>query len=84
MDLATKNMCTGLLRNASKHPEQHDLTMTAIVSSLIAVVDCQYTTGKRVKRMVVWLVGVAVVLLINILLGSDAALQIVKFARGAA
>ena len=82
MDLATKNMCTGLLRNASKHPEQHDLTMTAIVSSLIAVVDCQYTTGRRVKRMIAWLAGVALVLLINIMFGGDAAMRLINFARG--
>jgi hypothetical protein len=82
MDEVTRNMCVAQLKNADAHPEKPEVMNTAIVSSLIAVVDCQYTTGKRVKRMVVWLVGVAVVLLVNILLGSDAALQLVKFARG--
>lgn len=83
MDLATKNMCTGLLRNASKHPEQPDLIMTAIVSSLIAVVDCQHSTGRRVKWLIAWLIAVAVVLLVNIIYGNEVALKLIQIAKGA-
>lgn len=82
MDEVTRNMCVAQLKNADAHPEKPEVMNTAIVSSLIAVVDCQYTTGKRVKRMVAWLVGVAFVLLVNILFGSDAAVRLINFARG--
>lgn len=83
MDKVTRDMCVAQLKNADAHPEKPELMRSAIVSSLIAVVDCQFATGNRVKRQGLWIVGVALVLLITMLFGSDAAIKLINFIRGA-
>ena len=82
MDKVTRDMCVAQLKNADDHPEKPELMRSAIVSSLIAVVDCQFATGNRVKRLVVWLALIGVVLLLRRLFGSDDALRFVNFVRG--
>lgn len=82
MDKVTRDMCVAQLQNADKHPEKPELMRSAIVSSLIAVVDCQFATGNRVKRMVVSLAVIGAVLLIALVFGSDDALKLIKFYRG--
>jgi len=82
MDKVTRDMCVAQLKNADEHPEKPELMRTAIVSSLIAVVDCQFATGNRVKRLVAWLSLIGGVLLVTLLFGSDVALKLVNFIRG--
>ena len=82
VDRVTRDMCVAQLKNADDHPEKPELMRSAIVSSLIAVVDCQYATGIRVKRLVVWLALIGGVLLITLLFGSDVALRLINFIRG--
>lgn len=84
MDKVTRDMCVAQLKTADAHPEKPELMRSAIVSSLIAVVDCQFATGNRVKRQGLWIIGVALVLLITVLFGSDAAIKLLNFIRGAA
>lgn len=83
MDKVTRDMCVAQLKNADAHPEKPELMRSAIVSSLIAVVDCQFATGNRVKRQGLWIIGVALVLLVTVLFGSDAAIKLLNFIRGA-
>ena len=75
-------MCVAQLKNADAHPEKPELMRSAITSSLIAVVDCQYSTGNRVKKQGVWIACLAVVLAIAIVFGTDAARQFVMFWKG--
>lgn len=84
MDKVTRDMCVAQLKNADDHPEKPELMRSAIVSSLIAVVDCQFATGNRVKRLVVWLALIGVVLLLVLLFGSDGAIRFINFVRGVA
>lgn len=84
MDKVTRDMCVAQLKNADDHPEKPELMRSAIVSSLIAVVDCQFATGNRVKRLVVWLALIGVVLLLVLLFGSDGAIRFINFIRGVA
>lgn len=79
MDKVTRDMCVAQLKNADDHPEKPELMRSAIVSSLIAVVDCQFATGSRVKRLVVWLALIGVVLIVMLLFGSDDACKFVNF-----
>lgn len=82
MDKVTRDMCVAQLKNADDHPEKPELMRSAIVSSLIAVVDCQFSTGCRVKRLVFWVALIGLVLLINIMFGSDATIRLINFVRG--
>lgn len=84
MDKVTRDMCVAQLKNADDHPEKPELMRSAIVSSLIAVVDCQFATGNRVKRLVAWLALIGVVLLLVLLFGSDGAIRFINFVRGVA
>ena len=84
MDKVTRDMCVAQLKNADDHPEKPELMRSAIVSSLIAVVDCQFATGNRVKRLVVWIAAIGSVLLISLLFGSDVAIRLINFIRGVA
>ena len=84
MDKVTRDMCVAQLKNADDHPEKPELMRSAIVSSLIAVVDCQFATGNRVKRLVVWIAAIGVVILVMLFFGSDVALKMLNFARGVA
>lgn len=78
MDKVTHDMVVGQLKAAEKPGE----ITTALVSAMIAVVDCQMATGNRVKKQGMWLAGIAVVLAIALLFGTDAARQFVTFGRG--
>lgn len=84
MDKVTRDMCVAQLKNADDHPEKPELMRSAIVSSLIAVVDCQFATGNRVKRLVVWIAAIGSILLISLLFGSDVAIRLINFIRGVA
>ena len=83
MDKVTRDMCVAQLKAAHEHPEKPELMQSAIVSSLIAVLDCQFATGSRQKRQGLWIVGIALVLLVTLLFGSDSAIKIINFIRGA-
>ncbi len=84
MDKVTRDMCVVQLKNADDHPEKPELMRSAIVSSLIAVVDCQFATGNRVKRLVLWIAAIGTILLISLLFGSDVAIRLINFIRGVA
>ena len=77
MDEVTKNMVTAQLKSA-KTPDMLD---NAMVSAMIALVDCQYKTGLRVKRQGLWIIGVGLVLLVSLLCGDAAALKLLCFWR---
>ena len=77
MDEVTKNMVKAQLKSA-KTPEALD---DAIVSTMIALVDCQFKTGQRVKRQGLLLGGVALILLISLLFGDAEALRLICFWR---
>lgn len=77
MDEVTKNMVNAQLKSA-KTPEALD---DAIVSAMIALVDCQFKTGQRVKRQGLLLGGVALILLISLLFGDAEALRLICFWR---
>ena len=78
MDEVTKNMVTAQLKNAKTDAALHD----ALVSAMIAMVDCQYKTGLRVKRQGLWIVGVGLVLLVSLLCGDAEALKLICFWKG--
>ena len=78
MDEVTKNMVTAQLKSAKTDDALHD----AMVSAKIAMVDCQYKTGIRVKRQGLWLAGVGIVLLVSLLCGDAQALKLICFWRG--
>ena len=78
MDEVTKNMVTAQLKSAKTSEMLHD----AMVSAMIAVVDCQYKTGLRVKRQGLWIIGVGAILALSLLCGDAAALKVLCFWRG--
>lgn len=78
MDKVTHDMVVGQLKAASTPAE----VTTALVSAMIAVVDCQMATGNRVKKQSLWIAGIVVVLAVALLFGTDAARQFVMFGRG--
>lgn len=78
MDETTKNMVTAQLKKAKTPEALHN----AMVSAMIAMVDCQYKTGLRVKRQGLWIAGVGLVLLVSLLCGDDQALKLICFWRG--
>lgn len=78
MDEVTMKMVTAQLKTAKTSEALHD----ALVSAMIAMVDCQYKTGLRVKRQGLWIVGVGLVLLLSLLCGDAAALKLICFWRG--
>ena len=77
MDEVTKNMVTAQLKSAKTTDALHD----SMVSAMIAMVDCQFKTGRRVKRQGFLLGGVALILLISILCGDAEALKLICFWR---
>ena len=77
MDEVTKNMVNAQLKSA-KTPEALD---DAIVSAMIALVDCQFKTGQRVKRQGLILAGVGIILLVSLLCGDASALKLLCFWR---
>lgn len=78
MDEVTKNMVTAQLKSAKTAEKLHD----AMVSAMIAMVDCQYKTGLRVKRQGLWIAGVGFVLLVSLLCGDAQAVKLLCFWRG--
>lgn len=77
MDDVTKDMVKAQLRKA-KTPEALD---DAIVSAMIALVDCQFKTGQRVKRQGLLLAGVGLILLVSLLCGDASAIKLLCFWR---
>lgn len=82
MDKVTRDLCVAQLKNADEHPEKPELMRSAIVSSMIAVVDCQYSTGKRVKRILLGLVILAAIVILMLLFGTEETLRAINFCRG--
>ena len=78
MDEVTRNMVVAQLKNAKTSDTLHD----ALVSAMIAMVDCQYTTGKRVKRQGLLIAIVGLVLLVTLVCGDAEALKLLNFWRG--
>lgn len=78
MDETTKNMVTAQLKSA-KTSEMLD---EAMVSAMIAMVDCQYKTGLRVKRQGLWIIGVGAILALSLICGDAAALKMLCFWKG--
>lgn len=77
MDEVTKNMVTAQLKKAKTKEALND----ALVSAMIAVVDCQCKTGMRVKRQGLILAGIGILLLVALLCGNDSALKVLCFWR---
>ena len=77
MDEVTKNMVTAQLKKAKTKDALND----ALVSAMIAVVDCQCKTGMRVKRQGMILAGIGLLLLVALLCGNDSALKVLCFWR---
>jgi len=78
MDEVTMKMVTAQLKKAKTPEALH----VALVSAMIAMVDCQYKTGRRVKRQGLWITGVGLVLLISLICGDAQALKLICFWRG--
>lgn len=79
MDQVTHDMVVGQLKHATEKPSELN---TALVSAMIAVVDCQMATGARVKRQGVIIAGIAVLLTLCILGDAESAKRLLCFWRG--
>ena len=77
MDEVTRDMVKAQLKSAKTAEALND----AMVSAMIAVVDCQCKTGMRVKRQGIVLVGIGLLLLITLLCGDENALRVLCFWR---
>lgn len=77
MDEVTRDMVKAQLKSAKTAEALND----AMVSAMIAVVDCQCKTGIRVKRQGLILAGIGLLLLLALLCGSDSALKVLCFWR---
>ena len=80
MDEVTRDMLKAQLKSAKTPQALND----AMVSAMIAVVDCQCKTGMRVKRQGLILAGIGLLLLLALLCGSDSALKVLCFWRSGA
>jgi hypothetical protein len=80
MDEVTRDMVKAQLKSAKTPQALND----AMVSAMIAVVDCQCKTGMRVKRQGLILAGIGLLLLLALLCGSDSALKVLCFWRSGA
>ena len=78
MDEVTRDMVKAQLKTAKTPEALND----AMVSAMIAVVDCQCKTGMRVKRQGLILAGIGILLVIAVLCGNDSALKVLCFWRG--
>lgn len=76
MDEVTRNMVTAQLKSA-KPETLHD----ALVSAMIAMVDCQYITGRRVKRQGLIIAGIGAILVVLLVCGETEALKLLRFWR---
>lgn len=77
MDEVTRDMVKAQLKSAKTAEALND----AMVSAMIAVVDCQCKTGMRVKRQGIILCGIGLLLLLALLCGTDSALKVLCFWR---
>ncbi len=77
MDEVTRDMVKAQLKSAKTAEALND----AMVSAMIAVVDCQCKTGMRVKRQGLILAGIGLLLLVALLCGNDSALKVLCFWR---
>lgn len=77
MDEVTRDMVKAQLKSAKTPEALND----AMVSAMIAVVDCQCKTGMRVKRQGLILAGIGLLLVVALLCGSESALKILCFWR---
>ena len=77
MDEVTRDMVKAQLKSAKTTEALND----AMVSAMIAVVDCQCKTGMRVKRQGLILAGIGLLLLLALLCGNESALKILCFWR---
>jgi hypothetical protein len=77
MDEVTRDMVKAQLKSAKTTDALND----AMVSAMIAVVDCQCKTGMRVKRQGLILAGIGLLLLLTLLCGNDSALTSLCFWR---
>ncbi len=77
MDEVTRDMVKAQLKSAKTTEALND----AMVSAMIAVVDCQCKTGMRVKRQGLILAGIGLLLLLALLCGSESALKVLCFWR---
>ena len=75
MDEVTRDMVKAQLKSAKTPEALND----AMVSAMIAVVDCQCKTGLRVKRQGLILAGVGLLLLVALLFGNDTAMRLLSF-----
>ena len=80
MDEVTRDMVKAQLKSAKTPEALND----AMVSAMIAVVDCQCKTGMRVKRQGFILFGIGIILLVALLCGSDSATKLLCFWRSGA
>jgi hypothetical protein len=78
MDETTMKMVTAQLKKAKTPEALHD----SMVSAMIAMVDCQFKTGLRVKRQGLILAGIGVIFLVSLLCGDASALKLLCFWRG--
>lgn len=75
MDEVTRDMVKAQLKSAKTAEALND----AMVSAMIAVVDCQCKTGMRVKRQGLILAGIGLLLLVALLFGNDTAMKLLSF-----
>ena len=77
VDEVTRDMVKAQLKSAKTAEALND----AMVSAMIAVVDCQCKTGMRVKRQGLILAGIGLLLLVALLCGNDSAMKLLSFWR---
>jgi len=77
MDEVTRDMVKAQLKSAKTSESLRD----AMVSAMIAMVDCQCKTGMRVKRQGILLAGVGLIVLVSLLCGDASALKLLCFWR---
>ena len=77
MDEVTRDMVKAQLKSAKTPEALND----AMVSAMIAVVDCQCKTGMRVKRQGLILAGIGVLLIVALVCGTDGAAALIRFWR---
>lgn len=77
MDDVTRDMVKAQLKSAKTPEALND----AMVSAMIAVVDCQCKTGMRVKRQGLILAGIGLLLLVALLIGNETAMKLLSFWR---
>lgn len=75
MDEVTRDMVKAQLKSAKTPQALND----AMVSAMIAVVDCQCKTGMRVKRQGLILAGIGLLLIVALLCGNDTAMKLLSF-----